>query len=97
MIREDEAQSCRNCNPPGGYQILHPSRLRHKKKVDAVANFRGSASLSGATVNSANITGRNLQVGVPAGTTPARWAQINKAIDYATSQGVTLDIAVLEP
>ena len=67
-----------------------------KGNVDAVAGFSGSPALSGVTVNSAKITARELQVAIPAGTTPAQWAQINKAIDYAQGHGVALKITVVK-
>ena len=68
-----------------------------KGNVDTVAGFNQTAVLSGAVVNPASITARELQIAVPAGTTPAQWAQINKAIQYGQSQGVTVKVTVVKP
>jgi len=62
-------------------KIVDPTQVYYslKSNVDALATFDGG-TLSKTTVNSAEITTRDLQVAIPAGTTPAQWTQIQKAI-----------------
>lgn len=40
------------------------------------------------------VNGRDLQLAVPANTTPAQWVQIERAIDYARRSGVNLKVII---
>ena len=79
-------------------KIADPSQVYYSLKgnIDTAVNFE-TTTLSGKTVNPADITARNLQVAVPANTTPAQWEQINKAIQYGQGQGVNVKITVVQP
>jgi filamentous hemagglutinin len=62
-----------------------------KGNIDSAANFVESG-LKGVTVNSGQITARELQIAIPKATTNAQWEQINRAIEYGQSKGVTVKI-----
>jgi hypothetical protein len=64
-----------------------------KGNIDAAADISGYKR-SGVNLDSKMITGRELQVAIPASTTVAQWAQINKAIEYSKSNGVSVKITV---
>ncbi|AVQ79661.1 MULTISPECIES: two-partner secretion domain-containing protein [unclassified Variovorax] len=65
-----------------------------KKNVDAAANFT-DATLSGVTLDSSKIVGRELVIAVPAATTPAQWGQIFNAISYGQSVGVKVIVSAI--
>lgn len=64
-----------------------------KGSIDAAADFPGYR-LSGVSLTPEMIASRNLQVAVPAGTTPAQWQQINNAVRYGAGKGVNVVITV---
>ena len=66
-----------------------------KGNIDAAANFT-EAELSGVPLDASMIASRELDVAVPSRTTPAQWAQIDKAIEYGQSQGVTVKVSVIK-
>ena len=74
-------------------KVANPSQVYSslKSNIDAVANFE-EASLLQQTVSASRINARHLDVAVPAGTTPAQWVEINRAIQYGQSRGVTVKI-----
>jgi filamentous hemagglutinin len=41
------------------------------------------------------ILSRELQVAIPAATTPTQWEQINRAIQYGASQGIKVTITMV--
>jgi RHS repeat-associated protein len=63
--------------------------------IDAMKSFT-TYSLKGTTLNAAQITSREMQLAVPAGTTAAQWAQINRAITYASQNGMKLIVTVVQ-
>jgi len=64
------------------------------KHIDSAAKFK-SYSLLGRTLTASQITAREVHVAIPKATTPAQWQQIHLAGDYAKTQGVTLNITVV--
>jgi len=90
------ATSVKTLDTTTAAKLSDPSQVYSSLKgnVDAVANYDKTYSLSGVTVDPTNITSRVVDVAVPSATTSAQWMQIQKAIDYASSQGVTLKITV---
>lgn len=93
------ATSAKTLDTMTGPKISDPSQIYSslKSNVDAVVNFNGTNITGSAPLTPAMIVGKEVQVAVPQGTTPAQWAQINKAIDYANSHGVALRITVVKP
>lgn len=77
-------------------KVADPSQVYYslKKNVDSVVGFDTPYTLSGVTVDPAKIAVREVQVAIPAGTTPAQWVQINKAIEYGQSHGVIVKVTV---
>lgn len=73
-------------------RLADPSRVYSSLKgnIDSVVNFDKPYTLSGTTLDPALITSRELQVAVPAETTPAQWQQIEQAIQYGKSNGVNV-------
>lgn len=68
-----------------------------KKDIDAAAGFDQVTTLKGYTLDPANISRRELQLGIPANTSATQWGQIDKAIQYAKQQGVTIKVTVIKP
>lgn len=62
-----------------------------KGNINAAAKFERS-ELSGQFLNSSRITNREIQLAIPASTTKAQWVEINRAIEYGKSQGVTVKV-----
>ncbi|MET3464570.1 two-partner secretion domain-containing protein [Variovorax atrisoli] len=77
-------------------KIKDPSSVYYsiKQNVDAAANFT-DATLSGVTLDSSKIVGRELVIAVPAATTPAQWGQIFNAISYGQSMGVKVIVSAI--
>lgn len=65
-----------------------------KANVDDAVNFSGS-TLLGVPLNPVDINTRVLQIAIPSGTTPAQWAQIQRAIQYGQANGVIVKITVV--
>jgi len=74
-------------------KIANPNQVYSSLKgnIDTAAGFT-EYGLKDVTVSANQITGRELQVAVPKVTTSAQWEQINKAIEYGQSKGVTVKI-----
>lgn len=51
---------------------------------------------SGTPLKAADITVRELNVAIPANTTSAQWTEINRAIQYGQSKGVSVKITVVK-
>ncbi|PWK43233.1 two-partner secretion domain-containing protein [Pseudomonas sp. OV226] len=87
------ATSAKTLDTTTAAKIANPSQVYSSLKgnIDAAANFVESG-LKGVTVNSSQITARELQVAIPKATTNAQWVQINKAIEYGQSKGITVKI-----
>ncbi|WP_215796649.1 DUF6862 domain-containing protein [Paludibacterium yongneupense] len=92
------ATSVKTLDTTTAAKIADPTQVYSalKSNVDATTSFtnytRGVKS-----VDSSQISFRVVDVAIPQGTTSAQWTQINRAIDYANSQGVTLKITVVKP
>ncbi|WPO98269.1 hypothetical protein SFA35_16645 [Pseudomonas sp. HR96] len=73
--------------------MANPSQVYASLKgnIDTAAGFT-EYDLKNVTVSSSQITSRELQVAVPNATTSAQWEQINRAIEYGQSKGVTVKI-----
>jgi RHS repeat-associated protein len=65
-----------------------------KGYVDDVADFT-EYSLSGIEVDASVIRTREIQLAIPAETTPAQWVQINHAIEYAELRNVQLIVTLV--
>lgn len=80
-------------------KLNDPSQVYYslKTNIDAAANFSGTVRLGDAEVSAAKISSRELQVAIPAGTTPAQWNQISKAVQYGQSQGGAVKITMVKP
>ncbi|NTY41116.1 hypothetical protein FCJ57_33345 [Burkholderia diffusa] len=76
-------------------KIADPTQVYSSLKgsIDAAANF-SSYRLGPTSLTSNMITSRELEVAVPAGTTPAQWTQINNAVQYGANRGVKVTITV---
>jgi filamentous hemagglutinin len=59
-----------------------------KGNIDAAAKFK-EYSLSGETITNSMITNREIQLAIPANTTETQWTEINRAIEYGKTQGVS--------
>ncbi|WP_080437041.1 filamentous hemagglutinin N-terminal domain-containing protein [Burkholderia ubonensis] len=83
------ATSAKTLDTVTAAKIADPSQVYYSMKtnIDKVANF-SDASLGTRTLTAEDISGRQLQVAVPASTTPAQWQQINRAIQYGQGLGV---------
>lgn len=66
-----------------------------KQNIDATLNFAG-AELSGVPLSADAIVARELQIAVPAGTTPAQWEQIYSAVLYGKSNGVKVTVTAVQ-
>lgn len=66
-----------------------------KGNIDAAASFTG-ARIGPVQVFASDISSRQLQVAVPAGTTPAQWQQIESAVQYGASQSVKVIITTVK-
>lgn len=62
-----------------------------KGNIDAAANFKGY-TLSNTPLTPGMIANKEIQLAIPANTTPAQWTEINRAIEYGKSQGVTVKV-----
>lgn len=62
-----------------------------KGNIDAAAKFE-TYTLSRRTIDSSMITNREIQLAVPANTTKTQWVEINRAIEYGKSQGITVKV-----
>ena len=76
-------------NPSQTYSLL-------RGNIGSVADFE-SSRLSNTIVKAEEISQRVLEVAIPAGTTPAQWDQIAKAIQYGQSRGVIVRITQIKP
>jgi filamentous hemagglutinin len=72
-------------------KLLNPKQVYSsiKTNIDVAADFPGY-ELGGFQLTPKMIASRELHVAVPAGTTPAQWYEIGKAIQYGHSKGVTV-------
>jgi filamentous hemagglutinin len=77
-------------------RIVNPQQVYSslKTSVDAAAGFT-EYSLSGKNLNASDIQSREVQVAVPPTTNELQWAQIKRAVDYAATKGVTLNVKVV--
>jgi filamentous hemagglutinin len=66
-----------------------------KQNIDATLSFPG-ATLGGVPVSVEAIVARELQIAVPAGTTPAQWDQIHSAVLYGASRGVKVTVTAVK-
>ncbi|WP_315850470.1 DUF637 domain-containing protein [Yersinia rochesterensis] len=78
----DTTTAARVANPRQIYNSL-------KGNIDTVAKFK-EYSLSDIDLNPSLITNREIQLAIPANTTKAQWAEINRAIEYGKSQSVNM-------
>ncbi|WP_455818042.1 hemagglutinin repeat-containing protein [Pseudomonas cerasi] len=74
-------------------KLANPNQIYSsiKGNINAAAKFERS-ELSGQVLNSSMITNREIQLAIPASTTKAQWVEINRAIEYGKSQGVTVKV-----
>jgi len=66
-----------------------------KGNIDAAAQFT-EAQIGAVQVVAKDISSRQLQLAVPAGTTAAQWQQIESAMQYGASQGVKVVVTVVK-
>ncbi|MGG7554908.1 hypothetical protein [Pseudomonas sp. ES3] len=66
-----------------------------KRNIDAAFNFT-EYSLKDVTLTARSIHARELQVAILESTATAQWEQINKAIQYGASKGVTVKISTVK-
>ncbi|WNG98518.1 hypothetical protein [Escherichia coli] len=74
-------------------RLNKPNQLYTKVKgdIDAAAKFE-TYTLSKTLLDSSMISNREIQLAVPANTTKTQWTEINRAIEYGKSQGVTVKV-----
>lgn len=74
-------------------RLNKPNQLYTKVKgdIDAAAKFE-TYTLSKTPLDSSMISNREIQLAVPANTTKTQWTEINRAIEYGKSQGVTVKV-----
>ena len=75
-------------NPPSIYTTL-------KGYVNDVANFE-KHTLVQKTLDASDIHARAIQLAIPTGTTPGQWMQINRAIQYGQSRGVSVIVTQIK-
>jgi filamentous hemagglutinin len=75
------------------YQQIASLTNKVRGYIETVAGF-GGRTWGGTTVRGADITGRALELAVPAGGTAEQMAALNGLIGYAQQVGVTLTIVV---
>jgi filamentous hemagglutinin len=70
-------------------KIAKPKQIYYelKRHIDAAVDFT-EAELSGYSLHRDQIKSREIQLGIPAQTTPAQRVQINRAIEYGDKVGV---------
>lgn len=66
-----------------------------KGNIDEAAEFT-QHGLKKIELESSKITKRELQVAIPKSTTNTQWIEINKAIEYGQSRGVTVKITKVD-
>ncbi len=96
-IETGVATSVKTLDTTTAAKVANPSQVYSSLKgnVDTAANFK-VAALSGTVLKAAQINARELNVAIPANTTSAQWTEINKAIQYGQSKGVTVKITVIK-
>lgn len=74
-------------------KLTNPNQVYNsiKGNINASAKFERS-ELSGQLLNSSMIAKREIQLAIPASTTKIQWVEINRAIEYGKSQGVTVKV-----
>lgn len=74
-------------------KLANPNQIYSsiKGNIDAAAKF-DTYTLSRKTIDSSMIANREVQLAVPATTTKTQWTEINRAIEYGKSQGVTVKV-----
>ena len=72
-------------NPKQVYSALRPY-------INATADFAVATIPNMKPLLNTMINSKTIKVAVPVGTTSAQWAQLKRAIDYATEHGVKLEI-----
>ncbi|WP_241991266.1 filamentous hemagglutinin N-terminal domain-containing protein [Paraburkholderia sp. RAU2J] len=89
------ATSAKTLDTTTAARLADPSQVYSslKSNIDAITNFPGY-QLSGVSLTPDMIASSNLQVAVPASTTPAQWQQISNAVQYGASKGVNVKITV---
>jgi filamentous hemagglutinin len=90
------ATSAKTLDTMTAARLTDPTQLYTSLKgnIDVVFQFE-KAQLGNTVVDAASISARQLQVAVPAGTTPAQWQQIEKAIQYGKNMGVKVVITAV--
>ncbi|MEA9711423.1 hemagglutinin repeat-containing protein [Xanthomonas campestris] len=66
-----------------------------KTNIDQVTKFT-SYELKSVNLRASQIVNREVNVAIPKNTNASQWAEINRAMQYAQSQGVKLKITVIE-
>lgn len=91
------ATSAKTLDTTTAAKMANPSQVYSSLKgnIDAAVGFT-EYGLKDVTVSSSQITSRELQVAVPQATTNAQWEQINRAIEYGRSKGVTVKITKVD-
>lgn len=92
--------STKTMDTVGGYKDPKNIYSTLKGYVDKLAEFPKDGkpvTYAGMTVNPSEVATRKLVLGIPAGTSAAQWAELSRAIQYASSQGIELIVTVLKP
>jgi len=78
-------------------KLANPSQVYSSLKgnIDAAAKFE-TYTLANVPLDGSMIATRELRVAVPAGTTSEQWAQINRAVEYGQSKGVTVIMSMVK-
>lgn len=92
------ATSVKTLDTSTAAKVADPSQVYYslKTNIDALANF-DRAQLNTKVVDVSQINSRVLDVATPSGATDAQIGQINRAIQYGASRGVTVNITVVKP
>lgn len=79
-----------------GY-VDRPSRLYGalKRYIDQIDSFEYD-NKKGIEINADDITLKRLELAVPDGTTPEQFTQIQRAIDYAESLGIDVNVRQIQ-
>ncbi|NVZ53330.1 hypothetical protein HX792_23525 [Pseudomonas sp. B6002] len=87
------ATSAKTLDTTTAAKLANPRQIYSSLKgnIDAAANFV-ETGLKDVTLHANQITVREVQVAIPKATTGTQWEQINKAIEYGRSKGVTVKI-----
>lgn len=91
------AKSAKTLDTTTAAKLANPSQVYSSLKgnIDAAAKFE-TYTLANVPLDGSMIATRELRVAFPAGTTSEQWSQINRAVEYGQSKGVTVIMSMVK-